>query len=188
MIVSGACGVGKSAALLSIHEEVSARGGESAVLESDQFYMMIDPRWTMPSARVGRYFEVAGWLLRETALGFLRSGFDCVVIASNGLWAEAHVRRFVAPFFRAGAGVHHVTLDPGVDVACERLARCDKRPHWFGDAEQLRVTCAEEVLKVRAHTGAWTHVVDNSLLTPAETASAILDAVECGEGALLAQE
>ena len=185
LMLSGACGVGKSATLTPLRDEIAARSGEAAVIESDLFYMMIDPRWTMPPERVERYFEVSGWLMRETAMGFLRFGFAWVVIAGNGWWSEDHVREFVAPLLEAGASVHHVTLDPGTEVACERLAERDSTAGWYTDAEQLRRSGREGVLKVRAHAGAWTHVIDNAALTPAQTAAAIIEAVEGGAGTLL---
>ena len=184
VIVSGACGVGKSESLRSMREVLEDRVGEVAVLESDHFYMMIDPHWLLPSDRAERYFEVAGWLLRETARGFLRAGFDWVAIASNGLWDEAHVREFVAPLVSDGARVHHVTLDPGLDAVCERLGCREAMKGSAVDSKKTQASSAVELLRLRERYGAWTHVLDNSTLTPAETALAIFDVVEAGAGIL----
>jgi hypothetical protein len=68
----------------------------------------------------GRLVEISGWLLRETALGFLRAGLDWVAIASNGHWREPE-RVFARLFLQEGVETHHITLDPGDDVARRRI-------------------------------------------------------------------
>src|SRR2546430_14594593 len=102
LVVSGAIGVGKSEAGRSMREVLGDFVDELAVLESDEFYRMIDPHWTRPPTRVERYHEISGWLLSETVLGFLRFGFDWVAIATNGAWDEAHARNFVQRFVVEG--------------------------------------------------------------------------------------
>jgi hypothetical protein len=183
VVVSGALGVGKSEALRSMREALSDLVKDVAVLDSDQFYMMIDPHWTLPPARVDRYFEVSGWLLRQTAMGFLSAGFDWVAIASNGLWSEAHVRDFVRPFATEGADVHHMTLDPG-DSEVRRQVM--DRSGASGDERNTKdVDEAMHMLsRVRSCSGSWTHVIDNAALTPMETAQAIYEAVAAGFGRL----
>jgi hypothetical protein len=164
-MISGATGVGKSETLRSMRPTLIDIVGEIAVLETDQFYMMIDPQWTCPPGRIERYYAVAGHLLRETALGFLRSGFAWVAIASNGHWKEQRARDFVQPFHREDTYVHHFTLDPGKDV--------------------LRQRCSAPVdmlLQVRHELGPWTHVIDNSQLTPKATVQAIHAAIEQAAG------
>lgn len=182
VIVSGSVGVGKTDALRSMREALAERVNEVAVLETDDFYRMIDPYWTMPPSRVDRYFELSGWLLRETALGFLRAEFDWVAIASNGLWREAHVREFARPFVREAAEAHHITLDPGDDVMRTRMqaresANVDSPTLDFDEGLQMQSD-------IRRCCGSWTHMIDNGAMTPAETAVAIYDAAVAGKGRL----
>jgi AAA domain len=180
VLISGAIGVGKSETLRSMRETLIDVVGEIAVLESDQFYMMIDPHWTCPPDRLERYYEVAGQLLQRTALGFLGSGFSWVAVASNGHWKEHRAREFVQPFLLENALVHHVTLDPGEEVVGQRIAR---RSRATGHAADEQVAVAVDMLvKVRQARGTWTHVVDNSELTPEATVRAIHDAVDRGQG------
>ena len=184
VIVSGACGAGKSETLRSMREALAGRVRDVAVLETDHFYMMIDPHWTMPPPELERYFEVSGWVCRETAQHLTNLGFDFVAIASNGLNEESRVREFIGPFVEAGTAVHHVTLDPGLGAIQDRMALrfethgnpldADKSPEWV----------AGQVAWFRRMYGPWTYILDNSSLTPAETAIAIHEAVERGEGSL----
>jgi len=167
-MISGATGVGKSETLRSMRPTLIDVVGEIAILETDQFYMMIDPEWTCPPDRIERYYAVAGQLLRETALGFLRSGFAWVAIASNGHWKEQRARDFVRPFHRENTYVHHFTLDPGKDVLRQRSRSA-------GPAVDM-------LLQVRHELGPWTHVIDNGQLTPKATVQAIHAAIEQGHG------
>lgn len=182
VLVSGACGVGKSGAIRSMREALGDRVGEVAVLETDDFYAMIDPYWTRPATRVDWYDDLAGWLLRETALGFLRAGFDWVAIASNGHWREVRAREFVEPFAGEGVDAHHITLDPG-DHETRRRLEAQGRAHPDGPT-----TDVDEGLRmlsdVRDGYGPWTYVIDNGRLTPVETARAIHEAVLAGAGRL----
>jgi hypothetical protein len=155
--------------------------GEIAVLEYDQCYMMIDPHWTRPPDRVDRYDAVSGWILRETALGFLRSGFAWVAIASNGHWKQESAREFVRPFLLENACVHHITLDPGEEILRQRMAQ---RSRAAGRAvDEQRVAEAVDMLnQVRQALGTWTYVLDNGQLTPEATVRAIHDAIDRGHG------
>jgi hypothetical protein len=155
--------------------------GEIAVLETDQFYMMIDPQWTCPPDRIDRYHAVSGRLLRETALGFLRSGFVWVAIASNGHWKQQSAREFVRPFHRESAYVHHITLDPGEDVLRQRIAQRAKAAGRAAD-QQETAEAVDMLRLVRREIGTWTHVVDNGHLTPEATVQAIHDAIDQGCG------
>jgi broad-specificity NMP kinase len=181
VVISGAIGVGKSETLVSMRETLIDVVGEIAVLESDQFYMMIDPHWTCPPDRVDRYFAVSGWLLQQTALGFLRSGFDWVAIASNGHWQQRSAREFVRPFLLEDARVHHITLDPGEEVLRQRLAQRAKAAGLAVD-EQRAAEAVDMLLRVRQELGPWTHVLDNSQLTPEATVRAIREAIDRGHG------
>lgn len=187
IVITGAIGVGKSETIRVMRQVLADVVGEVAVLESDHFYMMIDPQWTLPPDRVERYFAVSGWLLREAALGFLRSGFDWVAIATNGHWKESAAREFVQPFVIEGAQVHHITLDPREEVLRQRIVH-RAEPAGLSPDEQGTSEAAIQMLReVRAALGPWTHVVDNGSLTPQQTALAIRHAVESGCGRLLGE-
>lgn len=181
VVISGAIGVGKSATLTSMRETLIDVVGEIAVLESDQFYMMIDPHWTCPPDRVDRYYAVSGWLLQQTVLGFLRSGFDWVAIASNGHWQQRSAREFVQPFLLENAHVHHITLDPGEEILRQRIAQRSKAAGPAVDAQRVD-EAVDMLVRVRQALGTWTHVLDNSRLTPEATVRAIYDAVDRGHG------
>ena len=184
VVVSGACGVGKSETLRCMRSALADRVADVAVLETDHFYMIIDPLWALPHTEAEKYFELSGWLLQETARRLVGAGFDWIAIGSNGLNEERHVREFVRPFLADGAAVYHVTLDPGVEALQERMAhRVDthgyavdekKTPEWLGS----------QLSWFRERYGPWTSVIDNSSLTPSETAVSIYEAVERGEGRL----
>lgn len=124
---------------------------------------------------------MAGQLLQETALGFLRCGFAWVAIAPNGHWKEQRAREFVRPFHRETAYVHHITLDPGEDVLRQRIMQ---RQNAAGLAVDPQGTAAavDMLRQVRDEIGPWTHVIDNSHLTPEATAKAIHDAIDQGHG------
>jgi AAA domain-containing protein len=181
VVISGAIGVGKSETLRSMRETLIDVVGEVAVLESDQFYMMIDPHWTCPPDRIERYYEVSGWLLQQTALGFLRSGFSWVAIASNGHWKQRSARELLQPFPLENAGVHHITLDPGEDILRQRITQRSKAAGRAVD-EQKVAEAVDMLRKVRQALGTWTHVVDNSQLTPEATVRAIHEAIDHGHG------
>jgi hypothetical protein len=181
VVISGAIGVGKSETMRSMRKTLIDVVGEIAVLESDQFYMMIDPHWTCPPDRIERYYEVSGWLLQQTALGFLRSGFDWVAIASNGHWKQRRAQELVRPFHLENASVHHVTLDPGEEILRQRIAQRSKATGRAVD-EPRAAEAADMLLKVRRALGTWTHVVDNGQLTPEATVRAIHDAIDNGHG------
>jgi hypothetical protein len=181
VVISGAIGVGKSETLRSMRETLIDVVGEIAVLESDQFYMMIDPHWTCPPDRIERYYEVSGRLLQQTALGFLRSGFPWVAIASNGHWKQRSARELLRPFPPENASVHHITLDPGEDILRQRIAQRSRAAGLPVD-EQKTAEAVDMLRKVRQALGTWTHVVDNSRLTPEATVRAIHDAVDHGHG------
>jgi hypothetical protein len=184
VVISGACGVGKSETLQAMRAALNGRVGDVAVLETDHFYMMVDPHWEMPPDKLQRYFDVTGHLLRQTALGFIRNGFDLVAIGSNGMNEELHVREFVEPFVNDGVAAHHVTLDPGTETVLQRVARRIETRGLVVDEEKDPDWLAGQLSWFRERYGPWTYVLDNSSLSPAETAVAIFDAVESGEGRL----
>lgn len=184
VVISGACGVGKSETLKSMREALAGRVADVAVLETDQFYMIIDPHWSVPWPQAQRYFEISGWLLRESAQRLIRIGFDWVAIGSNGLNEESHVREFVGPFLADGAAVHHVTLDPGPEELQHRMARRVETQGHAVDDKKTPEWLDSQLAWFRERYGTWTWVLDNASLTPIETATAIYEAVESDHGRL----
>ena len=184
VIVSGACGAGKSEVLLSMRRALAGRVADVAVLETDHFYMIIDPQWEVPPDQAQSYYELSGHLLRETAQHLIRAGFDWVAIGSNGLYEESHVRDFARPFLSAGVAVHHMSLDPGPETIEERIANRISTHDYAVDEKKTPEWLRSQLMWFRERYGPWTHVIDNSSLTPSETALAIYDAVESGKGLL----
>jgi hypothetical protein len=184
VIVSGACGVGKSEVLRSMRRELGDRVADVAVLETDHFYMIIDPHWDIPYDEGKRYHDLSGFLLQQAARHLARKGFDWVAIGSNGLNEESHVREFAEPFSRDGCVVHHVTLDPGPETLVKRMAHRIQRHDYTVDAIKTPEWLTSQLEWFRDRYGPWTFVIDNSSLTPSETVLAIYDAVENGKGRL----
>ena len=178
VVVGGACGVGKSETLRTMRRTLQGSVADVATLETDRFYMIIDPDWAIAEDDAARYYEVAGWLLQGTAQRLIRAGFDWVAIGSADMYEESRLRDLVQPFLDDGVNVHHVTLDPGVEIVCDRIARrahpldADKTPDWI----------ASYLSWYRGHYADWTWLIDNSALTPEETALAIFEAVQAGRG------
>ena len=181
VIVSGACGVGKSEALRSMRNALAGRVADVAVLETDHFYMIIDPLWEVPQTEAQTYFELSGFLLRETAQRLVRAGFDWIAIGSNGLYEESHVREFARPLLEDGVAVHHVTLDPGLETLEERLAHRIRAHDYAVDEMKTPEWLRSQLSWFRDRYGPWTSVIDNSSLTPSQTAEAIYEVVESGK-------
>lgn len=184
VIVSGACGVGKSETLRSMRRALGDRVTDVAVLETDLFYMIIDPHWDIPYDEGKRYHELSGFLLQQSARHLARKGFDWIAIGSNGLNEESHVREFAEPFGSDSSAVHHVTLDPGPETLIERMAHRIQTLDDAVDAKKSPEWLTSQLEWFRNRYGPWTSVIDNSSLTPSETAVAIYEAVENGRGRL----
>jgi len=179
VIISGGSGSGKTETLKKMRRALAGRAGEVATLETDTFYTMIDPEWSIDWPEAENYFRTALDMVARTALGLMDSGFEWLAIGSNGLYERETVHSFIAPFRDdARARIHHVTLDPGVETVQARIAKRNasedaiKTPDWL----------ASQVKWFRERYGNWTHVIDNSKLTPEETAVAIHEAVCRGHG------
>jgi chloramphenicol 3-O-phosphotransferase len=177
VVVSGACGAGKSATLRAMVDVLD----DVATLETDRFYMMFDPEWKLDFPEAQPYWDRGMALLRRTVVGFVERDTDLIAVASNGIQHSFLARAF-ARSMPGGVPVHHVTLDPGLDVVKERIAQRaapeeeQKVPDWVEG----------QLTWFRQRYGRWTHVIDNARLTPEETAAAVHDAV-AGGCALLAE-
>jgi hypothetical protein len=184
-ILSGGCGTGKSETLRAIHGALEGVVDEIAVLETDHFYTMIDPNWSTPWPEAERYFELALNAVACTALEYANAGIDWIVIGSNGLCDEDTVRRFVRRFDHLHRpSVHHFTLDPGTAVVQRRMAERIAENAFAVDEKKTPEWLEGQLDWFRERYGDWTCVVDNSELTPHQTALAILQAAKAGAGRL----
>jgi len=185
-IVSGGCGTGKSETLRAMHGAFEGTLADVAVLETDHFYTMIDPGWSIPWPEAQRYFDLARNAVAYTAVGYANAGIEWIAIGSNGLCEEDTVREFACSFDRSrNVRVHHFTLDPGTAVVQQRMAERIAE-HGFAVDEKKSPEWVEGQLEwFRKRYGAWTHVIDNSELTPHQTALAMFEAARAGAGRLI---
>jgi hypothetical protein len=171
LLLSGACGAGKSTMLQLGYRAWHAAFGATATFDTDTLLMMVDPRWelTHEERRLGLLFEQCGLL----AASFQRAGFDGVVIGGNALHTPEEINPLIEQLLDAG-GVAHVTLDPSLEEIERRVeARGgDKTPEWL----------ASHVSWMRERYAPWTCRIDNSTLTPEETLGEIVARTRSGEG------
>src|SRR5687768_7062033 len=147
----------------------AAFGGDVAAIDTDRLLMFFDPLWELKYPEAEPYWELAGrqWIL--LARSYFEFGFAAVIIGGNGVWDRTAVSQ-VAAAVADLADTYHLTLDPSLDVICERVAARgdDKSPDWLRThVEWMRERYAE----------GWTYVIDNSAMTPDETLEAIVAAV-----------
>lgn len=175
ILLSGACGAGKSSLMGLGYRKLSARWGPTATIDTDTIMMMVDPRWELTHEE--RRLELAGYQCWLLAKSFFADGFDCVVIGGNGLHTPSEINDLVELLLTAG-DVYHVTLDPSPDEIQRRVAERggDHTPEWL----------AVHVEWMREKYRDWTCRVDNTRLTPEETLAEIAERVGRGEGKIVA--
>jgi chloramphenicol 3-O-phosphotransferase len=173
VLLSGACGAGKSAILKLGARAFEPHFGRTATFDTDELLMMVDPRWELAheERRFGVLFEQC-WLLADS---FARGGFDTVVIGGNALHTPDEMGELVPSLASLGP-VFHVTLDPALDEIVRRVANrgADKSPEW------LRVHV--EWMHERYEATPWTCRIDNTSLTMHETLEEIARRTAAGEG------
>lgn len=174
ILLSGACGSGKTSVLQAGHVRLAATFGRIAGLDTDWLYMFVDPKWELPYERWRT--ELALRQCGLLATSFFDAGFDTVIIAGNALHTPKELDVLLVEILER-ADVFHVTLDPSLDTITARVAARggDKTPEW------LRT----HVSWMREKYEAWTALVDNSDLTVDGTISEIARRVERGEGRLV---
>ncbi len=183
VVISGGCGTGKTETLRAMHDALDGLVTDVAVLETDLYYTMMDPSWSVPWPEAGRYFDLALDNICRTTIGFIEAEFDLVAIGSNGLCDQEIVLSFARrldPDRRAQ--FHHITLDPGVSVVQERIARRKADRAHAVDDEKTPEWLESQLMWFRQRYGPWTYVLDNSDLTPRQTAQAVFRAVRDGAG------
>ena len=173
ILLSGACGAGKTTILQLGHRALFEAFGRAATLDTDWFLMLVDPRWELTHEE--RDIDL---MVRQCALlaaSFFEAGFETVVIGGNALHTRSEFDGLVEGL-RPHADVHHVTLDPSLDEIVRRVeARGgDKTPDWL----------ATHVAWMREKYGEWTSVIDNSTMTPQETVQVIAGRVAAGDSLL----
>src|SRR4051794_28463558 len=107
VVVSGACGAGKSTALralMRLRDDV-------AVLEPDHFYIMIDPEWKVPWPDAEKYWDIGMSMLHRTIAGFVERDVELIGVPTNAVQQSFLARKF-ARSLPDGVPLHHVTLDP----------------------------------------------------------------------------
>jgi hypothetical protein len=176
ILLSGACGSGKSTLMQLGYRALEAHWGPTAVIDTDTVLMMVDPRWELTHEE--RKLDLAGYQCFVLARSFLKAGFECVVIGGNGLHTPAELNDLVALLLELGE-VYHVTLDPSLTEIQRRVASRggDKTSEWLAD----------HVEWMRARYREWTCRIDNTSLSPEATLVEIAQRTAHGEGRVTAQ-
>jgi hypothetical protein len=176
LLLSGACGSGKTAAMRAM---ALSSPGETAVIDIDLVYTMVDPNYAIPFPEAERFWSLARRQCVRLAEGYFATGFVLVVIGGNAIYQRDRLNTMLPSLLKLSE-VHHVTLDPAPDIIRERIAA---RAHPF-DATKPPEWIDGHVRYMREHYETWTARIDNSDLTPDETARAIREAIRAGSGRL----
>lgn len=170
VLLSGACGSGKSTILTLGYKALDSCWGPTASFDTDSLLMMVDPHWELPydESRVRLMLDQCA-LLAES---FFAGGLERVLIGGNALHTPAEINPLVERLLEMG-DVFHVTLDPSLDEIVRRVRQRggDKTPEWL----------AVHVNWMRSLYANWTWRIDNSRLTPIET---LYEIARCTEGGL----
>ena len=173
ILLSGACGSGKTSIARLGYRRLAAAWGPTATLDTDTLYTMVDPHWDLPyeERRNGLVPEQVGLL----AGSFLDAGFSTMLVVGNALHGPEDLDLFLPALLSRGA-VYHVTIDPSLDEIVRRVAArgADKTPEWL----------ATHVAWMRERYGPWTCRIDNTSLSPAETVDRITEEIHRGCGRL----
>jgi chloramphenicol 3-O-phosphotransferase len=173
ILLSGACGSGKSTLMALGYRALEVHWGPTATIDTDTILMMVDPRWELPHEE--RRYELAGYQCWLLARSFLTAGFGCVIIGGNGLHTPEEINGLVTLLLRLGE-VYHVTLDPSLSEVQRRVAERggDHTPEWV----------AGHVEWMRARYRPWTCRIDNTSLSPEAALAEIAERTGRGEGQL----
>lgn len=171
ILLSGACGSGKSTIMRLGYRMLEAHLGPTATIDTDAILMMVDPRWELSHDE--RRLDLAGHQCCLLAESFLTRGFECVIIGGNGLHTPEEINDLIARLLRLG-DVYHVTLDPSLPEIQRRVASRggDQTPEWLVD----------HVSWMRARYREWTCRIDKSAHGPEATLAHIAERTGRGEG------
>lgn len=173
ILLSGACGAGKSSIALLGYRRLSAAWGPTATLDTDTLYGMVDPHWELPYEE--RRNDLVPHQVGLLASSFLEAGFATMLVLGNALHTPSELDVFLPALLERG-DVFHVTLDPSLEEIVRRVAARggDKTPEWL----------ATHVAWMRDRYEPWTCRIDNSTLTPSQTVDRIAEEIDGGCGRL----
>ncbi|MEX1009266.1 MAG: AAA family ATPase [Acidimicrobiia bacterium] len=176
ILLSGACGSGKSTLMNLGYRALERHLGPTAVIDTDTVLMMVDPRWELSHEE--RRLDLAGYQCFLLARSFLDAGFQCVIIGGNGLHTPDEINDLIALLLDVG-DVFHVTLDPALTEIQSRVANRggDQTPEWLADHVQW----------MRARYRSWTCCIDNTELSPEATIAQVAERTAGGEGKVIAR-
>lgn len=164
ILISGGIGTGKTTLRRAAPSHFRTRFGETAAIDLDDIYTLIDPEWTQENEEWGPISCNAAALLAQH---FFLHSFQVVVLTGNGLY-HPEVNNLFLKALLPHSQIFHFTLAPALEAV---IARVRQR----GDIEEHPPGMLADWLElVRSHCGLWTHVIDNTHLTPQET----LDVIE----------
>jgi shikimate kinase len=179
IFLSGACGCGKTAAMQLMRRHLLPVLGETAVIDVDGVYTMVDPDYSVPFPEAEVYWSLARRQCVVLATSYFACGFEVVVIGGNSVYQKDRLNENLERLLEVSE-VYHVTLDPSPEVIKQRIQARDhaldniKTPEWI-DAH---------VRYMREYYEDWTARIDNSALSPDETVQAIYEAVLSNKGRL----
>src|ERR671916_1615120 len=126
ILLSGACGSGKSTLMALGYRALEVHSGPTATIDTDTILMMVDPRWEL--AHKERRYELAGYQCWLPARSFLTAGFGCVIIGGNGLHTPEEINGLVTLLLSLGE-VYHDDPRPLACGGSTPRGRAWRRPH-----------------------------------------------------------
>ena len=170
VFLSGAAGSGKTTVLRLSYDEKLATLGRTAAIDSDQLFLMVDPRWDLPydDARTALVLRQCVQL----AESFFGAGYENVLIAGNAIHDAIDLNPVLPDLLRFGR-VFHLSLDPSEEAVLRRTA---------DDPDRSPAHLVDELHRQRAKRSPWSAPIDNSNLSPLETLQKIAQLVQSGEG------
>lgn len=174
ILLSGACGSGKSTLMSLGYRRLAALWGPTATVDTDTILTMVDPMWELVDEE--RHLDLAGYQCWLLAKSFLTAGFECVIIGGNGLHTPEEGLNDMVTLLLSVGEVYHVTLDPALAEIKRRAAKRGR--------ELSPGSLAEQVERMQASYRQWTCRIDNTSKSPEATLAEIAERIGRGEGRL----
>jgi hypothetical protein len=179
ILLSGACGSGKTSAMRLMRHHLQPLLGKSAVIDVDLVYTMVDPDYSIPFPEAEANWSLARRQCALLARSFFESGFEAVVIGGNSVYQKDRLNEILDTLLEFSE-IYHVTLDPNPEEIKQRIL---SRSHLF-DQTKTPEWIDGHVRYMMEYYEDWTARIDNSALSPGETVHAICDAVLSNQGRL----